>query len=110
MALDRISNTACLQPSRSSEPKITAGRFLTRSSPFSIEMLELPYCSCFVFPMVKPAKSHNITILLYSFLRESQPNKGPPHFSCHHSEKEPSRMTPDFFSHSGAITVFFFFQ
>ena len=39
---DNISNTACSQPSSPSEPKMTAGRFLTLSSPLSWEMLSLP--------------------------------------------------------------------
>ena len=41
--LDRISKTACSQPSSPSEPKITPGRLRTRSAPFSEEMLSLPY-------------------------------------------------------------------
>ena len=42
MELERISNTACSQPSSPSEPKMTPGRFRTRSAPFSAEMLSLP--------------------------------------------------------------------
>ena len=42
MALDRISKTACSQPSRPSDPKMTPGRFRTRSAPFRAEMLSLP--------------------------------------------------------------------
>ena len=42
MELERISNTACSQPSRPSEPKITPGRLRTRSAPFRDEMLSLP--------------------------------------------------------------------
>ena len=40
--LERISKTACSQPSRPSEPKMTPGRFRTRSAPFRDEMLSLP--------------------------------------------------------------------
>ena len=43
MALERISNTACSQPSSPSEPKMTPGRFRTRSAPFRLEMLSLSY-------------------------------------------------------------------
>ena len=42
MELERISKTACSQPSRASEPKMTAGRLRTRSAPFKDEMLSLP--------------------------------------------------------------------
>ena len=42
MELERISKTACSQPSSPSEPKMTPGRFRTRSAPFNDEMLSLP--------------------------------------------------------------------
>ena len=42
MALERISNTACSQPSSPSEPKMTPGRLRTRSAPFRDEMDSLP--------------------------------------------------------------------
>ena len=42
LELERISNTACSQPSSPSEPKMTPGRFRTRSAPFNAEMLSLP--------------------------------------------------------------------
>ena len=42
MEFERISNTACSQPSRPSEPKMTPGRFRTRSAPFRADMLSLP--------------------------------------------------------------------
>ena len=47
MELDRISNTACSQPSMPSDPKITAGRRRTRSAPLSMEMLSLLYTGFF---------------------------------------------------------------
>ena len=37
--LERISNIECSQPSRPSDPKMTEGRFRTRSAPFKEEML-----------------------------------------------------------------------
>ena len=42
MEFESISNIACSQPSSPSEPKMTAGRLRTRSSPLSCEMLSLP--------------------------------------------------------------------
>ena len=45
---DNISKKECSQPSRPSEPNITAGRFLTLSAPFRLVMLSFPY-SCFFF-------------------------------------------------------------
>ena len=42
MALERISKTACSQPSRPSEPKMTAGRSRTRSAPFKDEIDSFP--------------------------------------------------------------------
>ena len=41
------------QPSTPSEPKITAGRLRTRSAPFRLEILSLPY-SCFLANLVLP--------------------------------------------------------
>jgi hypothetical protein len=40
--LDSISKTECSQPSIPSEPKITAGLFLTLSAPFREDMLSFP--------------------------------------------------------------------
>ena len=42
MEFESISNTACSQPSSPSEPKMTAGRLRTLSSPLSWEMLSFP--------------------------------------------------------------------
>ena len=43
MLQEIISKTECSQPSRPSEPNITAGRLRTLSAPFSFLILSLPY-------------------------------------------------------------------
>ena len=85
MALDSISNTACSQPSSPSEPKITPGRFRTRSAPFRLEILSLSYAFFFAISFLRrtPIFTQDILYSIFAgFASTAMRSAAPRKFPC----------------------------